>query len=277
MESKSNSPKPERFRHIFVVSDATGHTCELVVKAALSQFDTSMAILHKVQYVRDIQQVKKAVKDASKVNGIVAFTLVSPELRKTMHQEGIRLAVAAIDIMGPILTRLTDLLEISPLALPGLFRHLDEDYFARIETIDFAVNHDDGAKPEELNLADLVLVGVSRTSKTPISIYLSFRGYKVANVPIVLGFEPPHQLFELDKNRIIAMTINPNRLQMIRMARLSRLKIHDIDSYSNIDRIEEEIKYSIQIFNKMGWVVIDVTSKSIEESSTLIMELIGKR
>ncbi len=267
---------PGRQRHIFIVSDATGHTCELVVKAALTQFDTSKAILHKVQYVRDIKQVKEVVEEASKVQGVVVFTLVSPEFRKVMHREGIKRAVPTIDIMGPILSRFTDLLEISPLALPGLFRHLDEDYFARIEAIDFAVNHDDGCKPEDLHLADLVLVGVSRTSKTPISIYLSYRGYKIANVPVIMRVELPRQIYELNRRKVIGLTIRPDRLQAIRAARASRLIIDLGDRYTDIDKIKEEIKYSNEIFNGMGWMVIDVTSKSIEESATMIMELIGK-
>jgi hypothetical protein len=264
-----------RHRHIFIVSDATGHTCELVVKAALTQFDTSSAILHKVQYVRDTEQVKKVVEDTSKLQGVVVFTLVSPDLRKMMYQEGVKRAVPTIDIMGPILSRFTDLLEISPLALPGLFRHLDEDYFARIEAIDFAVKHDDGCRPEQLPLADLVLVGVSRTSKTPISVYLSYKGYKVANVPIIIGVKLPPQVYEIDKRKVVGLTIRPDRLQAIRMARISRLGMDINDRYVDIDKIKEEIRYSTDVFNKAGWMVINVTSKSIEESATMIMELTG--
>lgn len=267
---------PGRQRHIFIVSDATGHTCELVVKAVLTQFDASRAVLHRVQYVRDTEQVKKVVEDAGEVRGVVVFTLVSPELRRVIHREGIKRAVPTIDIMGPILTRFTDLLEISPLALPGLFKHLNEDYFARIEAIDFAVNHDDGCRPEELNLADLVLIGVSRTSKTPISIYLSYRGYRVANVPIIMEVELPSQVYELDARKVVGLTIRPDRLQAIRMARANRLKMGIGDRYVDIDRIKEEVKYSTEIFNRTGWMVIDVTSRSIEESSTIIMELMGK-
>lgn len=267
---------PRRQRHIFIVSDATGHTCELVVKAALTQFDASMAVLHKVQYVRNIKQMKEVVEDASEVRGVVVYTLVSPELRRVIHKEGIKKAVPTIDIMGPILTRFTDLLEISPLALPGLFRYLDEDYFARIEAMDFAVNHDDGCRPEELRLADLVLVGVSRTSKTPISIYLSYRGYKVANVPIIIGVELPSQIYKLDKRKVMGLTIRPDRLQAIRVARASRLRMGTNDTYVDKDKIKEEIKYSTEIFKRTNWIVIDVTSKSIEESATMIMELTGK-
>ncbi len=268
---------PKRQRHIFVVSDATGHTCELVVKAALTQFDTSMAILHRIQYVRNKEQIREIIDECSRVGGIVVFTLVSPDLRKEMHREGIKRAVPTIDIMGPVLSRLTDLLEISPLAFPGLFRHLDEDYFARIEAIDFAVNHDDGCRPEDLSLADFILVGVSRTSKTPISIYLSYRGYRVANVPVIMGVELPPQIYEVDKTKLVGLTIRPDRLQAIRMARAIRLKMGGDDNYVDIDKIKEEIKYSMKIFNEAGWIVIDVTSKSIEESATLIMELMGER
>lgn len=264
-------------RHIFIVSDATGKTCELVVKAALTQFETSQAVLHRMRYVRNEAQVHKVIDEARKTKGIVVYTLVSPKLRKAMLHSGLRNAVSTIDILGPILTRLTDLLEISPLAIPGLFRDLDEAYYRRIEAIDFTVKHDDGLRPNELSKADIVLVGVSRTSKTPISIYLSYRGHRVANLPIVLGIEPPSQLFTIDTHRIVGLTIHHKRLQAIRKARVRRLVSAELSSYVDLQEIKKELKYSYTIFQRGGWRVIDVTSKSIEESATEIMELVGEK
>lgn len=269
-------PSKGKKRHIFVVSDATGLTCELVVKAALTQFHTSRAILHRVRYVRNAAQVQEVVLEARKERGIVVYTLVIPELRKVMLTCGLQHAVPTIDILGPVLSRLTDLLEISPMAKPGLFRGLDQDYFDRIEAINYAVKHDDGHRPQGLRYADLILVGVSRTSKTPISIYLSYRGFKVANVPIILGIEPPKQLFEVAPHKVIGLTMRPMRLQLIRQARSQRYDAVQLPSYTDLEAIKEELKYSKSIFQRHGWQSIDVTLRSIEEAATIIMELLGR-
>ncbi len=268
--------KQRQMRHIFVVSDATGMTCELVVKAALTQFRPSRATLHRWKYVRNATQVQEVVQEARKVRGIVVYTLVVPELRKVMLTSGLHHGVPAIDILGPVLSRLTDLLEISPMAKPGLFRGLDEDYFDRIEAINFSVKHDDGRRPEGLPLADLILVGVSRTSKTPISIYLSYRGFKVANVPIVLGMEPPKQLLEVEPYKVIGLTMRPKRLQLIRQARSDQYDAVDLPSYTDLEAIKEELGYSIEIFHQREWQSIDVTLRSIEEAATVVMQLMGK-
>lgn len=270
-------PTSRQGRHIFIVSDATGKTCELVVKAALTQFETSQVVLHRMQYVRNEAQVQRVIDDARRTRGIVVYTLVSPQLRKTMLKSGLRNAVPTIDILGPILTRLTDLLEISPLAIPGLFRYLDEGYYRRIESIDFTVKHDDGLRPNDLSEADIVLVGVSRTSKTPISVYLSYRGYRVANLPIILGIEPPSQLFTIDPHKIVGLTIHHKRLQAIRQARARHLPSTELGSYVDLEEIRKELVYCHTIFQRQKWRVIDVTSKSIEESATEIMELMGER
>jgi len=264
-------------RHIFVVSDATGRTAELVVQAALTQFDTTDVVVHKVQYVRDPDEVVQIVDEARKDRGIIVFTIVIPELRKKMLEEGMKKAVPTIDILGPVLTRLTDLLKISPMAVPGLFRHLDEAYFQRIEAIDFTVKHDDGRHPETIPEADLVLLGVSRTSKTPISIYLAYRGFRVANVPVVRDLPLPPQVYETDRGKIVGLKIRPERLLAIRQARAERLRMPQDSDYVDLHEIRREIEYSLDLFRKIGIKVIDVTSKSIEESATLIMETISLR
>jgi regulator of PEP synthase PpsR (kinase-PPPase family) len=271
---KKKSAKGKK-RHVFIVSDATGSTCELVVNAALTQFKTSRAVLHRVRQVRDVDQVSEVIRDAQKVQGIVVYTLVVPELRKAILTGGRHHAVPTIDILGPVLSRLTDLLELSPMAKPGLFKGLDQDYFERIEAMNFAIKHDDGLRPGELPQADLVLVGVSRTSKTPISIYLSYRGFKVANVPIVLDTMPPKQLFEIEPYKVIGLTIRPERLQLLRKARAEGYGM-DLPSYTNMRVIRKELHQSMDIFQEQGWQTFDVTLRSIEEAATVIMELLGK-
>jgi regulator of PEP synthase PpsR (kinase-PPPase family) len=273
MEQESSK---EKKRHVFVVSDATGMTCELVVKAALTQFRTSRAILHRVRYVRNPAQIQEVIQDARGERGIVVYTLVVPELRKVMLTSGLHHAVPTIDILGPVLSRLTDLLEISPMAKPGLFRGLDEDYFNRIEAINYAVKHDDGQRPQELSDADLVLVGVSRTSKTPISVYLSYRGFKVANVPILLDARLPRQLFKVAAHKVMGLTMRPERLQLLRQARVERYRDVEMLSYTDLETIKKELKHSIDICKQRKWQTFDVTLRSIEEAATVIMELLGK-
>lgn len=262
-----------KIRHIFVVSDATGSTCETVVKAALSQFTKTNVILHRIKYVRLESEVKDVVSEAMAVNGVIAYTLVSPELRDVMNEDGRKSAVPTIDVLGPLLSRFTDYLEISPMAIPGLFRHLDKEYFYRIECIDFAVKHDDGRNVEDINKAEIVLVGPSRTSKTPLSIYLSNRDYLVANVPIIYGIEPPKELFEIDPKKLIGLVIVPNRLKAIREVRISRYPHIELSEYIDINKIKLEIEKCKELYAHNNWQVVDVTTKSIEEAATEIMRL----
>ena len=276
MESTYNKKNLKK-RHIFIVSDATGSTCEMVVKAALSQFKTTNIILHTMRYVLTESEVKEVVAEAMVVDGIIAYTLVSPELCDIMNDEGRKSAVPTIDVLGPLLSRFTDYLEISPMAIPGLFKHLDKAYFQRIECIDFAVKHDDGRKIEDVAKAELVLVGPSRTSKTPISIYLAYRDYLVANVPIIQGIEPPTELFEIDPKYVIGLFVSPNRLKTIREVRATRYPHIDLSEYINLENIQLEITRCMKLYIKHKWNIVEVTAKSIEEAATEIMRLFGKR
>jgi regulator of PEP synthase PpsR (kinase-PPPase family) len=260
--------------HIFILSDGTGTTGEMVVQAALTQFQDSYTELHRVGQVRNKEQVDRVLRRAQRVRGVVVYTSVMPEVRRAILTGGRRYAVPTIDVLGPVLGRLTDLLALSPSAQPGLFKGLDEAYFERIEAINFAIKHDDGLRPRDLPLADLVLVGVSRTSKTPISIYLSYRGIRVANVPIVLDSDLPKQVFEIDPKKIIGLTMRPERLQLVRRARADNYKM-DLPSYTELETIIREIRFSERLFREQGWQHFDVTLRSIEEVAATIQELVG--
>lgn len=264
-----------RNRHIFIVSDATASTCEIVVKAALSQFDKSCINLHRVRYTTTEQAVIQVIKDARDVDGIVAYTFVSKELRKLIEKHGRNSAVPTIDVLGPILTRLTDYLEISPMAVPGLFRNLNQNYYNRIECIDYAVKHDDGKHVNNLSDAEIILVGPSRTSKTPISIYLAYRNFKVANIPFIKGVKLPSELSEIEKEKIIGLSVNPRRLKKIREARSKKYTNVKLNEYVDLEYIKEEMKAAKRVYKKHNWNKLDVTSKSIEESATEIMRTIG--
>jgi hypothetical protein len=187
--------EPDVPLHIYIVSDATGKTGWRVVEAALLQFDASDVVVERVGGVQDEAGVYAAMEQAKKTRGLVIHTLVSPSLRRAILEGGRQRGIITIDLLGPVLTRLTEALQISPKAVPGLFRQLDDEYFARIDAIEYTVNHDDGRNPEQLDRADLVLVGVSRTGKTPLSVFLAYRGWRVANIPIVLGVDRHHNCF----------------------------------------------------------------------------------
>ena len=261
-------------RYVFAISDATGKTCETVIQAALSQFKTTRIIFKTVSNVRSLKQINDIIQKAVAVDGIIIYTMVSTELRQKLSELGRLHAVPTVDILGPVLTRFTDYLEISPLAQPGLFRHLDSEYFKRIEAVDYTIKHDDGVGVADLEEAEIVILGVSRTTKTPVSIYLSYRGWKVANIPVIVDFNLPNELFSTDQDKVIGLTINPNRLHLIRMERQSKLNNYDLGDYTDPEKIKSEIAFGLRIYQENGWPVVNVSHKSIEETATDIMRII---
>ncbi|MCU0276247.1 MAG: kinase/pyrophosphorylase [Acidobacteria bacterium] len=264
-------------RYVFAVSDATGKTCETVVLAALSQFKTTQIVLETFSNIRSLEKVQEVFVRATAVNGVIIYTMASPELRHKITELGRLNGVPTVDILGPVLTRLSDLLEISPLAKPGLFHQLDSDYFKRIEAVDFTIKHDDGRRLETIASAEIVLLGVSRASKTPVSIYLSYRGWKVANVPILLDEEPPAELEAVDQKRIVALTIQPKRLEAIRRERQVKLQAGEASSYSDLEQIRREVLFALRLYERRQWPVLDATYKSIEETATEVMRLVYSR
>jgi len=264
-------------RYVFAISDATGKTCEIVINAALSQFKTTRIILKTISNVRSLEQIDDIIQKAIAVDGIIIYTMVSTELRQKLSELGRLHAVPTVDILGPVLTRFSDFLEISPLAQPGLFRQLDSDYFKRIEALDFTIKHDDGIGLSTMDQAEIVILGVSRTTKTPVSIYLSYRGWKVANIPVILDYNLPEEVYTIDQDKIIGLTINPHRLHLYRMERQSKLNDHDLGEYTNPDYIKKEVAYGLRIYQENNWPIVNVTFKSIEETATDIMRIIFTR
>lgn len=263
-------------RHIFAVSDATGETCEMLVQAALSQFTTKV-ILKRVPDVRTVDQAREVVRQAAGLDGVVIFTMVAPRLREAIQEEGRRNAVPTLDVLGPILTRLSDVLEISPLAQPGLLRHLDSNYYARIEAVEFAIKHDDGLGIVNIDQAEIILVGVSRTSKTPTSIYLSYRGWRTANVPVVLGIDPPDELLRVDQRKVVGLTLSADVLRSIRINRQTAMNGPELGEYLELPKIREELAFARRLFEKQSWPVIDTTHKSIEETATEVMRIVFRQ
>jgi regulator of PEP synthase PpsR (kinase-PPPase family) len=261
--------------HIFAVSDATGITAERVVRAALVQFDDHNIEISRYGDVRSASQIKDIVLEASSRDGIVVHTFVFAKLRHAMLAEGRRHNVTTIDLMGPLLVRLSEQLEMQPRSEPGLFQSFDAGYLQRIEAINFTVRHDDGKNVDDLDRAEIVLVGVSRTSKTPLSVFLATRGWRVANVPILLNMEPPGKLFELPRHRVVGLTVKPERLVELRRTRTSRMGT-PARGYADLEHVRAEVAYAYEIFDRRrDWPLVDVTYKSLEEASAEVVALIG--
>ena len=260
---------------IYLLSDATGETAEKMVLAALTQFRDRPVRMTRINNVRTKNQVYEALDEALSHKGLVVYTIVNRELAQLVHDECDGLGLVSIDLLTPLLLKVAHCLGRSPKETPGLLHGVDEAYFRRIEAIEFTVKHDDGQEPRNLYLADIVLVGISRTSKTPLSIYLAHRGWKVANVPLVNGIDPPSQLFEVDPKKVAALVIDPQRLVEVRAARLRNLGQDPRAAYADYEEIEEELKHSRKLFRRHPWVVVDVSSKAVEETANEVLVRLG--
>ncbi|MCR3921599.1 MAG: kinase/pyrophosphorylase [Firmicutes bacterium] len=259
---------------VYVVSDSIGETAEFVVKAVASQFNSGHVEIRRIPFVTDIDTIIDVVEEASLGNALVAYTLVLPEFRETIRAESERHGVLSVDVMGPMMDAFGRLMGIDPHLEPGLIRRLDEDYFRRVAAIEFAVKYDDGKDPRGMLLADVVLVGVSRTSKTPLSMYLANKRLKVANLPLVPEVEPPEELFWVPSNKVIGLTINPRQLNEIRAERLKALGLHAQANYASLERILEELEYSEGIMRKVGCPIFDVSNKAVEEVANKILQIV---
>jgi regulator of PEP synthase PpsR (kinase-PPPase family) len=263
---------------IFVVSDSTGETAERVVRAALLQFPHHRVRLRLFTRVRDEAAAREVLKKAGEAGAMVVFTLVAPEMREKFHQIAALEKVEAVDVIGTLIHKVATYIEAQPLNQPSATMPLSEEYFRRVEAIEFAVKSDDGKEPRNMRKADLVLVGVSRTSKTPLSTYLAGRGLRVANVPLVLGVPPPSEIDDLPPEKVVALTIGIDQLLEIRRSRLIQLGMPADAAYGLRDHVRAELEFADQIFAAHpSWMVIDVSGRAIEETATMILESIKDR
>lgn len=260
-------PKPRKLT-IFTVSDGGGATAEAVADAVTVQFPGVDFTIRRFAGVRTREQVLNAVQETERHNGIIVHTIVMTEIRRLLLRECRQRGLDHIDLIGPLMGQVSQKVEMRPLLRPGVSRGLSDDYFQRIEAIQYTVQHDDGQGVDALDEADIVLVGVSRASKTPLSVFLSMRGWKVANVPIVLGVEPPARLYEIDQRKIIGLTISRGELEQIRRNRVELLGTGNGGEYADPEKIAEELAYCRRIFRRgYPWPIVDITGKSIEESA----------
>ncbi|OEF99753.1 phosphoenolpyruvate synthase regulatory protein [Vulcanibacillus modesticaldus] len=262
---------------IYVISDSIGETAEYVVRAAVSQFNGGTAEIRRISYVDDRQSIDEIIQSAKEVDGLIAFTIVIEDLRQYIIKRSSEVGVKTVDIMGPMIDALKSIYVVPPKMKPGLVRQLDEEYFRKVEAIEFAVKYDDGKDPRGIVKADVVLIGVSRTSKTPLSMYLAHKRLKVANVPLVPEVEPSEELFKVSNKKIIGLKINPEKLNTIREERLKSLGLSTDANYANYERILEELEYAEKIMKRIGCPVIDVSNKAIEETANIILDMIKKR
>jgi hypothetical protein len=260
---------------IYVLSGGSGETAHRMVQAALTQFrHGEEAVVRRFQNVRSLEDLENILAMAQEKRAILVHTTVSHELRNHLAARCHELRLTQVDLFSELLDTLALFFREQPEERPGLFHALDEKYFRRIEAIEFALKYDDGQDPNGIRDAEIVLVGVSRTSKTPLSMYLAMEGYKVMNVPLVPGVAPPPQLEEIPQGRIVALTIQPERLQEIRIHRLKRMgAAGHSDTYSDLHHILEELAYADGIFKQhRRWPVLDVTGRSIEETAGLVLD-----
>jgi [pyruvate, water dikinase]-phosphate phosphotransferase / [pyruvate, water dikinase] kinase len=258
---------------IFVLSDGSGQTGKRVLEAALLQFD-QVAMVVRIPHVATVAEVREVVAEAARRRGMIVYTLVALDLRQALYMTATEQCVIAVDLLGGLLSKLQDFFHCTPWGRPGLLQQNDEGYLERVEAMEFAVQHDDGQMVEDLPSADVVIVGVSRTAKTPVSFYLAYRGWKVANIPLVLGVEPPETLRALAPHAVVGLTIEPERLAAIRRARLKHLGVEAGAVYADPIHIREELGYCLSLCRARRWPVIDVTGKAVEEAANEVIGLV---
>jgi [pyruvate, water dikinase]-phosphate phosphotransferase / [pyruvate, water dikinase] kinase len=262
---------------VYIVSGNTGSSGNQLVNTVLAQFPDAKISVKTLPHVRTLAQIEEALETAAKTGSIVVHTLVDRHLREAMIRIAKEHQVHAIDLMGELIQKLSDALGREPEGRPGLYRRLNRQYFERIEAIEFAINHDDGMNVDELGKADIVLVGVSRVGKTPITMYLAMLGWNVANVPFIPGQSPPKELKQADKGRVIGFTVDAEHLVSYRKMRHRKLGIKGQVSYTDLMPVFEEVEEAFQFFRRNGYSVIDVTDKPLEASSGEVLDIITSR
>ena len=261
---------------VFVVSDFTGETIEIVTKAAIRQFENVNSTIKRFRYINNEQRGRRVLDQAVEAGAIITCTLVDHEVRKWFVNQARVMDIDVIDVLGPMLDLFSTKLDMEPLEKPGLAHQMDEAYFKRVKAVEFSIACDDGSNSQMLNDAELVILGVSRTCKTPLSMYLAHKGIMTANIPIVPGLEPPDELYNIDAQKVIGLTIRPEKLQQVRKERLQMMGLDpEVSTYGKIENVMDEINHARNVMKKIGCKVFDVTEKAIEETAQEIFTFLG--
>jgi [pyruvate, water dikinase]-phosphate phosphotransferase / [pyruvate, water dikinase] kinase len=264
--------------HLHLVSDSTGDTVHAVAKACLVQFEEVAPIEHSWMLVRTRAQLDRVMKSIETHPGLVLYTLVDDELRAGLIEGCRRLQIVAVPVLDPVINAIGAYFGLPSRGQPGRQHLLDAEYFHRVDAMSFALAHDDGQSTAGLDDADVVLVGVSRTSKTPTSLYLGNRGVKAANVPYVPGVRLPAELLTVTRPLIVGLTNDPDRLVQLRQSRLTMLQVGDgLSDYVDLERVQAEVKEARRFFADRQWPVIDISRRSIEETAATIMQMLARR
>ena len=264
--------------HVHLVSDSTGETLNAMAKAVVARFDGVIPIEHIYALVRSPKQMERVLQEVEGAPGVVLHTLVDRDLREQLEEGCRRLNIPQIGALDPLVGALSGYLGANISTRVGAQHALDHGYFARIGALDFAIAHDDGqGTTEQLEQADVVLCGVSRTSKTPTCIYLAHRGIRAANVPLVPGQEDGERLTQLKNPLVVGLLVSPDRLVQIRRNRLEGLNAHHASGYIDHDAVREETIKARRAFERRGWPTIDVTRRSVEETAAAIVNLLSER
>jgi regulator of PEP synthase PpsR (kinase-PPPase family) len=263
-------------QQVFIISDGTGRTAGQVLSAALMQFENIKVQTIIYPQVTTEKQILEIIAEASLTKSLVVFTVVSQKLRDVINKQCRLYDVETIDLIGPLLAHFSHHFSHEPSEKPGIYYELNKPYFKRIEAVEYTLRHDDGQRIEELDKAEIVILGVSRTVKTPVSIYLAHKGWLVANIPLVLGIEPPEELFRIPPERVFCLTTSPDHLAELRKVREKHLG-GNLGDYAKLSYVQKELEYSFSIFKRqVRWTKIDVTNKPIEEISMEILSGLRK-
>jgi hypothetical protein len=270
--------KASSYFHVHLVSDSTGETLNAVFKAVTSQFASAYPFEHIYALIRSKAQMERVLADIENAPGLVLYTVVNPELRRMLEARCSELQTPAISVLDPFIEAFSDFLGLEQTRKAGAQHEMDDAYFRRIAAIDYTLSHDDGQMTFDLEPADVVLVGVSRTSKTPTCMYLANRGVKAANVPLVPHADPPAELASLKNPLVIGLIASPERLAQIRQSRLGGMNAAEhAEGYSDLDSIRSEVLRAKRLYAKHRWPVIDVTRKSVEETAAAILTKLSAR
>jgi len=274
-----SDPEPGQDAVVFIVSDSLGETAELVTRATLSQFAGASVAIRRFPMISNPADIDGIVRLATQQPTLIVYTLILPDAHQTMTRAAEAAGVVAIDVMGPMMSGFVQVLGRVPRLQPGLIHKMDEAYFARIECVEFAVKYDDAKDPKGFLMADAVLLGVSRCSKTPVSMYLAHRRYKVANLPLVPEIALPREISQIPRQRIVGLRVDPMKLAQIRQERVRTMGLGHDARYADLKRILLELEHAEAVFKQIGCPVVDVTNKAVEETAVRVLELIsrGKR
>lgn len=269
---------PDNTYTLFILSDGTGETAVTMIRAALVQYSQKEINIQRCKNVRSEEQLRVIIDECFAKRGLIAYTFASPSLRQKTAALCLEKAIPAIDFLGPLIQTLDHFFGVPSSKQVGALRQTDDMYFKRIEAIEYTVRHDDGKTLNELDKADIVLLGISRTSKTPLSIFLSHKGWKVANVPLVLGSPLPEQLLKIDQRKIVGLIIDIDSLQRIRKNRLEKFGQDAGGEYASSQHILKEIEYAEDLFKQnKRWPVFNVTERALEETASEIVRIIASR